>query len=141
MKKRQITVVMAIIPTYFKVLKPFWFPKIVGFPIENDVIGNKVKVIVATTDTLIARLQQVFMLVNHTEPEMAIQGHYKFGERNIFLITLQGLPTATVFEGMSLTTTEPAPMVTLSPMVTPGRMVTLPPIQTLLPMVTGFAHS
>lgn len=55
--------------------------------------------------------------------------------------TLHGLPTATVLEGMSLTTTEPAPMVTLSPMVTPGRMVTLPPIHTLSPMVTGSAHS
>ena len=58
-----------------------------------------------------------------------------------FLMTLQGLPTATVFDGISLTTTEPAPMVTLLPMVTPGRMVTLPPIHTLWPMVTGFAHS
>ena len=56
-------------------------------------------------------------------------------------MTLQGLPTATVFEGISLTTTEPAPMVTLSPIVTPGRMVTLPPIQTLLPIETGLAHS
>ena len=58
-----------------------------------------------------------------------------------FFITLHGFPTATVFDGISPTTTEPAPMVTLSPMVTPGRMVTLPPIHTLLPMVTGFAHS
>ena len=48
-----------------------------------------------------------------------------------FFITLHGFPTATVFDGISLTTTEPAPMVTLSPMVTPGRMVTLPPIHTL----------
>jgi len=54
-------------------------------------------------------------------------------------MTLQGFPTATVFDGISPITTEPAPMVTLSPMVTPGRMVTLPPIHTLLPMVTGLA--
>ena len=59
----------------------------------------------------------------------------------IFLITLQGLPTATTLDGMSLVTTEPAPMVTLSPIVTPGSMVTLPPIQTLFPIVTGSAHS
>ena len=59
----------------------------------------------------------------------------------IFFTTLQGLPAAMQFEGISLTTTEPAPMVTLSPMVTPGRMVTLPPIHTLSPMVTGSAHS
>ena len=35
----------------------------------------------------------------------------------------------------------PAPIETLSPIVTPGRIVTLPPIHTLLPMVTGLAHS
>ena len=56
-------------------------------------------------------------------------------------ITLHGLPTAIVFEGMSFTTTEPAPILTLSPIETPGSIVTLPPIQTLLPIVTGFAHS
>ena len=59
----------------------------------------------------------------------------------ISFITLQGLPTATTLDGMSLVTTDPAPMVTLSPIVTPGRMVTLPPIQTLFPIVTGSAHS
>ena len=58
-----------------------------------------------------------------------------------FFITLHGFPAATVFDGISPTTTEPAPMVTLSQMVTPGSMVTLPPIHTLWPMVTGFAHS
>ena len=57
------------------------------------------------------------------------------------LMTWQGLPTATTLDGISLVTTDPAPIVTLSPMVTPGRMVTLPPIHTLLPIVTGSAHS
>ena len=56
-------------------------------------------------------------------------------------ITLQGLPTAIEFEGISFVTTLPAPMVTLLPMVTPGRMVTLPPIHTLSPMLTGSVHS
>ena len=51
-----------------------------------------------------------------------------------FLMTLHGFPTATVLDGISPTTTEPAPMVTLSPIVTPGRMVTLPPIHTLWPV-------
>lgn len=46
-------------------------------------------------------------------------------------MTLHGFPTATVFDGISPTITEPAPMVTLSPIVTPGRMATLPPIHTL----------
>ena len=57
-----------------------------------------------------------------------------------YFTTLQGLPTATQPSGISFTTTLPAPMVTLLPMVTPGRMVTDPPIQTWSPMVTGFAH-
>ena len=59
----------------------------------------------------------------------------------MYFFTRHGFPTATEHDGISLTTTEPAPIVTLSPMVTPGKMVTLPPIQTLLPMVTGSAHS
>lgn len=56
-------------------------------------------------------------------------------------MTTQGLPTATLWEGMSLTTTLPAPIVLPSPIVTPGRIVTLPPIQQLLPIVIGLAHS
>ena len=59
----------------------------------------------------------------------------------ISLTLRAGLPTATQPDGMSETTTLPAPMVTLSPMVTPGRMVTPPPIQQLSPMATGRAHS
>ena len=55
--------------------------------------------------------------------------------------TRQGLPTATTPAGMSLVTTDPAPMTLLSPMVTPGQMTTLPPIQTLLPMRTGLPNS
>ena len=38
----------------------------------------------------------------------------------ICLITLHGLPTATTSDGISFVTTDPAPMVTLSPIVTPG---------------------
>ena len=58
-----------------------------------------------------------------------------------FLITRQGLPTAIELAGISFVTTEPAPMVQLSPIVTPGNTVTLPPIYTLLPIVIGSAHS
>ena len=38
----------------------------------------------------------------------------------ISLITRQGLPTAIVHAGMSFVTTEPAPIIAPSPMVTPG---------------------
>ena len=57
------------------------------------------------------------------------------------LIGLHGLPTATQLSGIFLTTTLPAPIVTLLPIVIPGRIVTLPPIHTLLPIVTGKAVS
>ena len=69
-----------------------------------------------------------------------------FSEKDYFLIEisliiLQGLPAATTLSGIHLVTTEPAPIVTLLPIVTPGRIVTLPPIHTLSPILTGSAHS
>ena len=57
------------------------------------------------------------------------------------LITLQGFPTAMVFDGISFVTTLPAPMTTLLPIVTPLKTVTFPPNQTLFPTVIGFAYS
>ncbi|KAH7129377.1 hypothetical protein B0J13DRAFT_453587 [Dactylonectria estremocensis] len=56
-------------------------------------------------------------------------------------MTRAGEPTATLQAGISLVTTEPAPMVQPSPMVTPGRMTTAPPIQQSSPIVTGFPNS
>lgn len=53
---------------------------------------------------------------------------------------LQGLPTATTLSGIHFATTDPAPIVTLLPIVTPGRIVTVPPTQTLSPIFTGSAH-
>src|SRR2546422_1439639 len=50
--------------------------------------------------------------------------------RHTVLITRQGLPTATRLAGMSRTTTLPAPMTLLSPIVTPGQMRHRPPSQT-----------
>ena len=55
----------------------------------------------------------------------------------ILLMTLQGLPTAIESEGMSFTTTLPAPMMQRSPMITPGQIVTPPPSQQSSPMVIG----
>ena len=56
-------------------------------------------------------------------------------------ITLQGLPTAIEFGGMDFVTTEPAPIVQLSPIVTPAKIMLPPPIQQFLPMVIAFAYS
>ena len=44
-----------------------------------------------------------------------------------FLITFAGFPTAIELSSISLLTTEPAPIITLLPIVTPGRIATLPP--------------
>ena len=51
---------------------PFRSAEVVGFPVEQDAVGNIVKVIIATTDALIARLQQVFMLIDHAETEHTV---------------------------------------------------------------------
>ena len=59
----------------------------------------------------------------------------------ISFITLQGFPTATLFDGISLFTILPAPITTLSPIVTPGSTTTFPPIHTLFPTLIGFAYS
>ncbi len=48
----------------------------------------------------------------------------------IVRITWQGFPAATTFAGISLVTTLPAPIMQLSPIVTPGRRLTFAPSQT-----------
>ena len=50
-------------------------------------------------------------------------------------IILAGLPATTQLSGTSLTTTEPAPTVTLLPIVIPPIIVTEAPNLTLFPMV------
>ena len=42
--------------------------------------------------------------------------------------------------GIDLVTTLPAPMVVLSPIITPGNSIAPPPIHTLLPIVTGAVY-
>ena len=59
----------------------------------------------------------------------------------IFLITRQGLPTATTSSGISFVTTEPAPITECLPMLTPGTTVTLPPSQAPSPILIVFAFS
>ncbi len=44
----------------------------------------------------------------------------------IFLITMEGVPTAIDISGMSLLTTESAPIIATDPMATTGRIVTFP---------------
>ena len=56
----------------------------------------------------------------------------------ILFIILQGFPTAITLLGISFVTTLPAPIIVLSPILTPGKITTLPPIQTSLPIVICF---
>jgi hypothetical protein len=51
---------------------PFRSAEVVGFPVKKDAVGSIVKVIIAATDALIARLQQVFMLIDHAETKYAV---------------------------------------------------------------------
>ena len=53
-------------------------------------------------------------------------------------MTRHGFPTAIESEGMSWTTTLPAPMMQRSPIVTPGQTVTPPPSQQSSPMVIAY---
>ena len=51
-------------------------------------------------------------------------------------ITLAGFPAATLSDGIFFVTTLPAPITTLSPIVTPGSIILSAPIKTLLPIFT-----
>ena len=51
---------------------------------------------------------------------------------------MAGLPAAITFAGISFSTTDPAAMIELSPMVTPFNIVLPQPIHTLLPITFGF---
>ena len=50
---------------------------------------------------------------------------------------LHGVPAATVLSGISEFTIEPAPIMTLLPIVTPGRITDRHPIKRLHPIVIG----
>ena len=53
--------------------------KVVRFPVKDDAVGNEIERIVATADTLIARLQQVFMLVDHAKAKCSVHCDDKLG--------------------------------------------------------------
>ena len=53
--------------------------------VKEDSVGNKVKMIVPTTDTLVTRLQQMLVLVDHAEAKVAIHCYDELGERHILL--------------------------------------------------------
>ena len=59
---------------------PLGASEVVGLPFKDDAIGNEVEGIIATTNALIARLQQMFMLVDHAKAEVAFHCDDKLGE-------------------------------------------------------------
>lgn len=57
--------------------------------------------------------------------------------KEYFFTTRAGLPTAILADGISLFTTEWAPITQPSPIVTPGKTITPSPNQQFLPILTG----
>lgn len=57
--------------------------------------------------------------------------------RSIYLMTLAGTPPTIAYAGTSLVTTDPAPMIALSPIVTPERSVAFAPTHTFFPNTIG----
>jgi hypothetical protein len=58
---------------------PFGTAKIVGLSVENDTIGNEVKVIIAASYALITLLQQVLVLVHLAQTESTVHTDDKLG--------------------------------------------------------------
>ena len=54
-------------------------PEIIGAPVEDDAVGNKIESIVASANTLVTRFQQVFMLVDHAKAEHAVYSNDELG--------------------------------------------------------------
>lgn len=101
------------------------------------------------TNYIVKVKKQSVLFFYNTDCKMIIKYLYLLNSyifthnKNFYIrfITLQGFPTATLLGGMLLFTMLPAPITTLSPIVTPGSTTTFPPIHTLLPTFIGFAYS
>ena len=51
-----------------------------------------------------------------------------------FRIIFAGFPATTVFDGISLVTTDPAPTMTSSPILTPGKIIALTAMKQFFPI-------
>ena len=56
---------------------PLWTAKVVGLPVEDNAVGNEIKRVIATTNALVTRLQQMLVLVDLTKTEIAIHSDDK----------------------------------------------------------------
>ena len=86
-------------------------------------------------------LPHLYTMLTLYDCTYVLSQHFFLSSSVIGRITLHGFPTATLSEGISFTTTLPAPITQPSPMVTPPHTVTFPAIQQLFPIVIGFAYS
>ena len=50
---------------------------IIRFPVKDDTVGNEIKRVIAATNALVTRLQQVLMLVDLTKTEIAVHSDYE----------------------------------------------------------------
>jgi len=76
---------------------------------------------------------------NHSNSQMSHGFSFLFPSiwLSVSPMMLAGMPTATFPSGISLSTSVSAPMIALSPMVTPGITTELTPIKTLSPIETS----
>ena len=58
---------------------PFWTAKIVGLPVENKTLRGVIDIIIPAAYTLVAWLQQILMLVDHSQTEKPVDRDDKFG--------------------------------------------------------------
>lgn len=78
-------------------------------------------------------LPHLYTMLTLYDCTYVLSQHFFLSSSVIGRITLHGFPTATLSEGISFTTTLPAPITTLLPIVTPGITCTPAPNHTLFP--------
>ena len=86
-------------------------------------------------------LPHLYTMLTLYDCTYVLSQHFFLSSSVIGRITLHGFPTATLSEGISFTTTLPAPITTLLPIVTPGITCTPAPNHTLSPTLIGYAYS
>ena len=53
---------------------PLGSAEVVGETMKQEAVGDIVKLIIATPETLVSRLQEVFVLIDHAQTENALHG-------------------------------------------------------------------
>ena len=86
-------------------------------------------------------LPHLYTMLTLYDCTYVLSQHFFLSSCVIGRITLHGFPTAKLSEGISFTTTLPAPITTLLPIVTPGITCTPAPNHTLFPTLIGYAYS